>query len=309
MNLLSENSQRLFLLASEEASTLNHGRFGTGHLAIAILRYLAEDCSDLSTIYSGILDAARDAVDQMWHESQREPPSGIGPSENLKAVLADANGSALARSREKFVQPSDLLTAMTARADCIGTRLLEDLDVPQERLMEGLKEKETQQQSSLTASLEVMAEAGEIEQFTASRLERVVLIDQKSTNSGITMALTALEVYLGGAGLVRYLISASHGEASVPNFLRLTLEDMRVQDQSGHIYRVALKESSAGIQETSGMLAVFGPLDGGVEELCLNFGRMSSEGIPGELLSDMGIPQEHALGGSWEGPWTFRFSF
>lgn len=308
MLFLSEHSERLLWVASEEASALGQDRFDTGHLTIAVLRFLAEGNSDQTSTYSNVLSSAREAMIRMRDEDSSSLTSSTGPTNTLILVFEDASKLALNRTWQKFIRPSDLLEAMSRRADSAGNKILETCDISVEQLIPLLKEQEVQQRSSLTSAVEGMAEFGEEQQFVARHLKRVVPIDQKQANSGIIVALTALEVYVGGVGLLRYLVSASPEKVSKPSLFDLTLEDMRAWDRFGRPYQLVLKEASGGKHEASGLLAVFGPLDRNPGELHIEFRQISSEGIIDELSLSLKSPEEYMSGRSWEGPWSFHFS-
>jgi hypothetical protein len=107
-------------------------------------------------------------------------------------------------------------------------------------------------------------------------------------------------------GLLRHLVSASSSEGVPINFLGLFLEDIRAWDRFGRSHQVWLKEGRSGAHDAEGLLHVSGPLDADARELSIEFGRISSEGIPKDLVPSEEIPQEHRSNRVWEGPWSFR---
>lgn len=126
----------------------------------------------------------------------------------------------------------------------------------------------------------------------ARTLRKVIPIAQRREANGITVALSALELYEGGGGILRYMIShdprtAFQGRASEP--------EMEVRDGSGRRYGWDLEGYSGGPGETEGTLVVFDLPDSGDLEI------MVARVVDTE-------PPDGAISEAHEGPWEFRLS-
>ena len=129
---------------------------------------------------------------------------------------------------------------------------------------------------------------------SARNLERVVSIAQQRTVGGTTVALTSLELFGEGVGVLRYRISYGEG-ISVS---RILVPDLVVRDESRRDLPWSPLGSSASESEADGEVEVgdlpeSGELEVEVERLVpLAFDREAGE----EEVED-----------SYDGPWTFRF--
>lgn len=126
----------------------------------------------------------------------------------------------------------------------------------------------------------------------ACTLRKVVPIAQRREAGGITVALSALELYEGGEGVLRYLVSYDPTvfEDGAPDE-----PEMEIRDGSGRSYGWWLSEYSGGPGETEGILQVSDlPRSGDLEMRVVRL--VSRE------------PPEGAVGETCEGPWEFRVS-
>lgn len=126
----------------------------------------------------------------------------------------------------------------------------------------------------------------------ASTLRKVVPIAQRREAGGITVALSALELYEGGEGVLRYLIShdpETAFEHGAPE------PEMEIRDDSGRRYGWGLEGYSGGPGETEGTLEVFDLPDSG--DLEVTVARVVSTEPPDGAVSE-----------AREGPWEFRLS-
>jgi hypothetical protein len=128
---------------------------------------------------------------------------------------------------------------------------------------------------------------------TLSRVVHIAQnIAQKREAHGITVALSALELYEGGKGILRYLISYDP---------RTIFEDapepeIEMRDGSSRHYRWSLDGYSGGDGETEGTLQTFDLPDSG--EFEIRVVRLVRTEPPEGDISEV-----HA------GPWEFHLSF
>ena len=94
----------------------------------------------------------------------------------------------------------------------------------------------------------------------ARTLRKVVPIAQRREAGGITVALSALELYEGGEGILRYLISYDPKAAFEDGGPE---PEMEVRDGSGRRYGWGLEGYSGGPGETEGTLKVLDLPDSG----------------------------------------------
>ena len=73
----------------------------------------------------------------------------------------------------------------------------------------------------------------------ARTLRKVIPIAQKREAGGITIALSALELYEGGGGILRYLISHDPQKVFKDPFKGGLEPEIEVQDGSGRLLRLA----------------------------------------------------------------------
>lgn len=127
---------------------------------------------------------------------------------------------------------------------------------------------------------------------TARNLNRVVAIGAKETVEGITVALTAFEVYENDNGILRYLISFDPG--GVRSFSALPKPHIEVVDESGNSLPANPFEGGASERNANGLVQVAGlPASGNLRVQIL---RIFST----KFITDVEGP-------TWDGPWVFDF--
>ena len=134
----------------------------------------------------------------------------------------------------------------------------------------------------------------------ATTLRRVVPVAQKRHASGLTVALSFLEIHEGGSGFLGFLMRQDH-----PTRRRAITSpglELRIREDSGRQLETredgsgSSMESSYATLEAHASLLVFGlPDSGDIEAEVLRFVE----------LDDFGRFREKWP--SWEGPWTFQF--
>lgn len=125
----------------------------------------------------------------------------------------------------------------------------------------------------------------------ACTLRKVVPIAQRREAGGVTVALSALELYEGGEGVLRYLVSHDPAafEDGGPH------PEMEIRDGSGRSYGWGLDGYGGGPGETEGTLEISDLPDTG--DLEVRVARMVRT-----------EPQDGAVVEAREGPWEFRLS-
>jgi hypothetical protein len=125
---------------------------------------------------------------------------------------------------------------------------------------------------------------------SARTLERVVPVVQKQTVGGITVALTSLELYGEGVGVLRWRIS--HHPVSGVFMLE---PDFEIRDGSGRVLPWSPRGAGASDTEVDGEIEVRSLPESGTVVVVAS--RVAS-----------GAWDEDEEGPSYDGPWTFRFS-
>jgi hypothetical protein len=126
----------------------------------------------------------------------------------------------------------------------------------------------------------------------ARTLKKVVPIAQGREARGITVALSALELYEGGGGVLRYLIS--HDAKGAFEYGGPEPE-VEIRDALGNHYGWNLEGYSGGDGEEEGTLEVFDlPDSGDLEVVVTRVVRTE--------------PPEGAVSEARDGPWEFRLS-
>lgn len=129
----------------------------------------------------------------------------------------------------------------------------------------------------------------------ARTLRKVIPIAQKREAGGITIALSALELYEGGGGILRYLISHDPQKVFKDPFKGGLEPEIEVQDGSGRCYGWLPDGYSGGAGETEGTLQIFElPRSGDL--------RITVVWVVGTE------PPEGAVSEAHEGPWKFHLS-
>jgi hypothetical protein len=125
----------------------------------------------------------------------------------------------------------------------------------------------------------------------ARTLRKVVPIAQRREVGGITVALSALELYEGGEGVLRYLVS--HDPAAFED--GGPEPEIEIRDSSGRSYGWGLDGYGGGPGETEGTLEVYDLPDSGDLEVTV-------VRVVGTEPPDGAVSEAH------EGPWEFRLS-
>ena len=136
------------------------------------------------------------------------------------------------------------------------------------------------------------------ETHNALALDRVIAISQKRSSSGLTVALTAMEVYGHVGGLLRYLISKDVEEdPDLAGFLPIGLI-ATAKDRAGRPYEIFDRGGPSAVKgSTEGALEV--PIGGAAEELTVT--------VTAVVGLEVG-PIRRGGGLTREGSWAFHFS-
>ena len=131
--------------------------------------------------------------------------------------------------------------------------------------------------------------------ISARNLDRVVPIAQRQTVDAVAVALTSLEYFGKGVGILRYRISYEAGmfEGEVP------MPELVIRDESGRQLPWSLGGGGSGTDEADGEVEVRNLLETG--ELEVEVTRLVS------LVYDWEADEE-MVEDSYDGPWAFRFS-
>lgn len=135
---------------------------------------------------------------------------------------------------------------------------------------------------------------------SARTLERVVPIAEKRTVGDTTVALTSLEVYGEGVGVLRW--QASFGEdlfRSNPDFgFGIPGLELEIRDHAGRTLPWSPRGSHSGGEEADGDVEVWDlPESGNVEVV-----------VPRLVADAYAYGEYQGEGPSYDGPWTFSFS-
>lgn len=140
----------------------------------------------------------------------------------------------------------------------------------------------------------------ELRRASARNLERVVSIAQRQMVGEVTVALTSLELFGEGVGVLRYRISyeagmfeGSHGFGGIPE------PEIVVRDESGRELPWSPQGSSSSKSEADGEVEIRDLPETG--ELEVEVARLVSLVYDGEA-------DEEVVEDSYDGPWTFRFA-
>jgi hypothetical protein len=130
---------------------------------------------------------------------------------------------------------------------------------------------------------------------SARNLDRVVPIAQRQRVEALTVALTSLELFGEGVGVLRYRISYEAGrfEGEVP------MPELVVRDESGRELPWSLGGGGSGTDEADGEVEVRDLPETG--ELEVEVPRLVSLVYNEEADEEM-------VEESYDGPWTFRFT-
>lgn len=133
----------------------------------------------------------------------------------------------------------------------------------------------------------------------ATTLRRVVPVAQKREASGLTVALSYLEIHEGNNGYLRFLMRQDRPTRQ--RALTTPRAEVRVRDGSGRSLETREDSSGSSMQSSYASLVSHASL--------LVFGLPRSGDIDVEILrianlEMVGRPREK--GPSWGGPWVFR---
>jgi hypothetical protein len=134
---------------------------------------------------------------------------------------------------------------------------------------------------------------GQIYHGRATTLERIVPICKKQKSGGLTLALTSLEIYAQGNGILRYLMERD--ESSREPFAGIPEPHFVISDDSGAELRGDFEEISASDRVASGEVALFGLL--GSERLTVQVERIG--------YSDGFLERRKLEAETIEGTWSF----
>ena len=123
----------------------------------------------------------------------------------------------------------------------------------------------------------------------ACTLRKVVPIAQRREAGGVTVALSTLELYEGGEGVLRYLVSHD------PTVFEGGDPELEIRDASGRHYGWDLEGNSGVPGEEEGTLRLFDLPDSGEIEVAV-VRLVCTEGPEGAVVEAL------------EGPWEFRLS-
>lgn len=136
----------------------------------------------------------------------------------------------------------------------------------------------------------------------ATTLRRVVPVVQKRHASGLTVALSYLEIHEGGNGFMQFLMRQDRPTRR--RALTTPRLKLRVRDASGRTLETLEDGSGSSRGPSYATLASHASL--------LVFGLPDSGDIDVEVARVANLEMEEARsigeeGPSWEGPWVFRF--
>lgn len=100
-----------------------------------------------------------------------------------------------------------------------------------------------------------MAE-GQIYHGKATTLRRVISIAEKRKSGGLTLALTSLEIYAEGNGVLRYLLEMDKTNGT--RFATIPKPQFVITDDSGSELRNHFEEGGSSGRVAAGALNVFG---------------------------------------------------
>ncbi len=136
------------------------------------------------------------------------------------------------------------------------------------------------------------------ERYDAQALLKVVPIAQRRSAAGITVALSALEIYEGGRSLLRYSVSPDPGTEAGPGGrpVRYFVPEVLVRDERGRSYEALQGSVRSSGSTADGELHVVGLPESGTSELEIEVVRLFEE-----------LPIAPRRGEHLDGPWIFRF--
>lgn len=136
---------------------------------------------------------------------------------------------------------------------------------------------------------------GQIYHGKATTLERVVSISEKQRSGGLTIALTSLEMYAEGNGVLRYLMEID--ETSRVRFVSVPRPEIVITNDSGTELRNYFEGGSSSGRVAAGEIGVFGLFDSekltvrieriGYSEESLERRKLEAEPIEGMWIFDI----------------------
>lgn len=132
---------------------------------------------------------------------------------------------------------------------------------------------------------------------SAQNLYRVVPVAQRQTVGEVVVALTSLELFGGGLGILRYRIS--QGRVAIGGGFGIPEPELVIRDESGRELSWALRGSHASESEADGEVEVRDLPEAG--ELEVEVTRLATF----EFDEEAG---EEVVTDFYDGPWTSRFS-
>jgi hypothetical protein len=136
----------------------------------------------------------------------------------------------------------------------------------------------------------------ELPRISARNLERVVSIAQRRTIGEVTVALTSLELFGGGIGVLRYRIS--YEEGMFEGGYHIPEPELIIRDGSGCVLPWSPRGNGSSESEAYGEVEVRDLPEAG--ELEVEVTRL----VTLEFAQEAG---EEVVEDSFEGPWVFRF--
>jgi hypothetical protein len=137
------------------------------------------------------------------------------------------------------------------------------------------------------------------ERYDARALLKVVPVAQRRSAAGITVALSALDIYEGGRSLLRYSVSPDPGTEAGPGGgpVRYFVPEVLVRDERGRSYEALQGSVRSSGSTADGELHVVGLPESGTSALEVEVLRLFEE-----------PPVAPRRGEPLAGPWVFKFS-
>jgi ATP-dependent Clp protease ATP-binding subunit ClpA len=198
----SAAAREVVVVSQEEARHLRHGQIGSEHLLLALCAY--EIDSGLQTVFNrhGLtIGKLRVQVAAAVAETVN-PPCEIPFTPTAKRALLNGVDEAIALGHME-VSPLHLLAGLLREPDCVGVRVLWDLNVPRESLLH-----EVQQLLPPEPEKEI-----ESDELTAARRYLLAPLVQFYTDQGYDCRLTETGMTISADGHVIELgptVSVSH---------------------------------------------------------------------------------------------------
>ena len=318
---LGEAAREVIALSKEEAQFLGHGEVSTGHVLLGLLRDKDEVTVRVLDEFGVTQEKVREQIEVLIRRTSEPAVEYPSFSPRYGEVLSSALREATDRGHER-IEPEHLLLGLFWVPKGVAAKALKELGADPEairseayRLIDSSSSDEIQNRrkriinrstdgtstsSRAPNDLEVLLSA----KLTARTLERVVAIGQKQEASGVTLALTALEVHQIGVSLLRYLLSADPSTAGIEEGTVGVAElSLSITDETGRSYEVFDGEIGGWGLEGRGAVKAIGVPAEGAKEITVRVDRLSRDKIRG-LRDEYETMSEQ----EWKGPWVFHFS-